>query len=133
MVGDVETLLDARTVAVVGLSPDPDRDSHRVAAYLQRHGYRVVPVNPNVDTVLDETAYPDLASVPFDIDLVDVFRRPEHLAAIVDEAIDKGARGIWTQLGVVDHAAAERARAAGLVVGEDRCIMVEHRMRRRAQ
>jgi predicted CoA-binding protein len=127
---DIDRLLDLRTVAVVGLSPDPARDSHRVARYLQAHDYRVIPVNPNVTSVLGEASYPDLGSVPSTVELVDVFRRSEHLAAIVDAAVKAGAKGIWTQLGVVDHAAAERARAAGLVVVEDRCIMVEHGRRR---
>ncbi|HEV3230988.1 MAG TPA: CoA-binding protein [Candidatus Dormibacteraeota bacterium] len=127
---DIDALLDARTVAVVGLSPDPGRASHEVAGYLRDHGYRIVPVNPNVEAVLGQRAYPSLAEVPFAVDLVDVFRRPEHLAGIVDEAIAKGVAGVWGQLGVVDQEAAARGRAAGLRVVMDRCLMVEHRRRR---
>jgi hypothetical protein len=129
-VDDIDALLDARTVAVVGLSPDPGRASHEVAGYLRDHGYRIVPVNPNVEAVLGQRAYPSLAEVPFAVDLVDVFRRPEHLAGIVDEAIAKGVAGVWGQLGVVDQEAAARGRAAGLRVVMDRCLMVEHRRRR---
>jgi len=128
---DVDALLDGTTIAIVGLSDRTTRDSYEVGAYLQRQGYRIVPVNPNVREVLGEKAYPSLANIPFAIDVVDVFRRPEHLAAVVDEAIAKGARGVWSQLGVVDEAAATRGRAAGLLVVMDRCIMVEHRRRRR--
>ena len=126
---DVDRLLDCKTVAVVGLSPDPGRASHEVAEYLQQVGYRVVPVNPNIDEVLGEKAYPDLLSVPFDIDVVDVFRRPEFLAGVMEQAIAKGVVGVWTQLGVVDEAAAERGRAAGLTVVMDRCMMVAHEHR----
>lgn len=126
---DIDVLLACHTVAVVGLSPDPARHSHEVAQYLQQHGYRVVPVNPNVDAVLGEQAYPSLGDIPFEVDAVDVFRRSEFLDAIVDGAIAKGVRGVWTQLGVVDEAAAERARAAGLAMVMDRCWMVEHARR----
>ena len=126
---DVAALLGTtRTWAVVGCSPDPWRDSHRVAAFLQRHGYRIVPVNPAVDgEILGERCHPSLEAVPGDvqIDVVDVFRRSEHAGAHVDEAIRRGARGVWLQLGVIDAAAAARARAAGLRVVMDRCPAIE--------
>jgi uncharacterized protein len=115
------------TWAVVGLSPDPRRDSHRIAAMLQRRGHRVVPVNPNVDEVLGERAYASLRELPADLrpDVVDVFRRAALAGPHVDEAIEAGARVVWMQLGVVDEAAAARARAAGLGVVMDRCPAIE--------
>jgi predicted CoA-binding protein len=128
---DVEALLAARTIAVVGLSDDPGRESHEVAEYLQDEGYRIVPVNPNIAETLGERSHPSLTQVPFRVDVVNVFRRPEHVAGIVDEAIAKGVQGIWCQIGVVDLEAAERARAAGLRVVMDRCIMSVHRRRAR--
>jgi predicted CoA-binding protein len=127
---DIDRLLDAKTVAVVGLSSNPARDSHRVAGYLQAHGYRVVPVNPNETEVLGEKAYPNLADVPFDIDVVDVFRRREHLKGVVEDAIEKGAWGVWGQEGVADNEAERIAGEAGLAFVMNRCIMVEHDRRR---
>lgn len=125
---DMRTLLTAaRTIAVVGLSDRPERDSHRVAAYLQAHGYTIFPVNPNVTEVLGRRAYASLLDVPAPVDIVNIFRRPEAVPAIVDEAIAIGARAVWMQLGIAHSAAAERARAAGMTVVSDRCIMVEHR------
>lgn len=117
----------ARTIAVVGLSRDPNRDSHRVAAYLQAQGYRVIPVNPAVKEVLGEKAYPDLASVPVPVDVVDVFRRVEAIPGIVDEAIAVKAKAVWMQLGLAHNAAAEKARGAGLAVVMNKCIMMQHR------
>lgn len=117
----------ARTIAVVGLSRDPNRDSHRVAAYLQAQGYRVIPVNPAVKEVLGEKAYPDLASVPVPVDVVDVFRRVEAIPGIVDEAIAVKAKAVWMQLGLAHNAAAEKARGAGLAVVMNKCIMAQHR------
>jgi predicted CoA-binding protein len=115
------------TWAVVGLSPDPRRDSHRIAALLQRRGKRVIPVNPAVGEVLGERAYPSLEAVPAEagIEVVDVFRRADRAGAHVDEAIAIGARAVWLQLGVVDEAAAQRARDAGLLVVMDRCPAIE--------
>ena len=127
---DIDRLLDARTVAVVGLSSDAARESYRIASYLQEHGYRVVPVNPNETEVLGEKAYASLADIPFDIDIVDVFRRREHLKGVVEDAIEKGAWGAWGQLGVADGAAEELAAGAGLAYVQNRCIMVEHDRRR---
>jgi predicted CoA-binding protein len=120
-------LSSARTIAVVGLSKNPERDSHRVAAYLQEHGYRVIPVNPAVDEVLGEKAYPDLVSVPVPIDIVDVFRKPEAIPGIVRDAIAAKAKAVWMQLGLADNPAAEKARAAGLAVVMSKCIMAQHR------
>ncbi len=111
-----------RTIAVVGLSPRPDRPSYAVARALQRFGYRIVPVRPAVAEVLGEKAYARLTDIPFPVDLVDVFRAPEHVPALVEEAIAIGAPAIWLQDGIVHEAAAERACAAGLTVVMDRCI-----------
>jgi predicted CoA-binding protein len=119
-------LTQYRTVAVVGLSDRPERDSHRVAAYLQRHGYRIIPVNPALTAVLGEKAYASLRDVPEKVEVVDVFRKPEAVPAIVDDAIAIGARALWLQDGVIHEAAAEKARAAGLLVVMDRCMLRDH-------
>jgi predicted CoA-binding protein len=121
-----EVLRTAHTIAVVGLSDKPDRDSYHVAGYLQRHGYRILPVNPSVQEVLGEKSYPTLHDVPEPVDLVDVFRRAEFVPEIVEAAIAVGAKAVWLQEGIVHAEAAERARAAGLVVVMDRCILKEH-------
>jgi predicted CoA-binding protein len=120
-------LTEYRTWAVVGCSPNAWRDSHDVAAFLQQAGYRVIPVNPQCDDdeILGERCYPDLASVPGPIDVVDIFRRSELAGAHVDEAIAVGAKAVWLQLGVIDEAAAARATAAGLDVVMDRCPKIE--------
>jgi len=126
---DVHHLLTAtRTWAVVGCSPDPSRDSNRIAALLQRRGYRVIPVNPVVEgELLGERCYARLDDIPASegVEVVDIFRRADQAGAHVDEAIATGASGVWMQLGVVDHGAAERARAAGLRVVMDRCPAIE--------
>jgi uncharacterized protein len=119
-------LANTRRIAVVGLSDQPDRPSHRVAAYLKAQGFRIFPVNPNVETVLEEPAWPSLREVPEAVDVVNVFRRPEAVPEIVEDAIAIGASVIWMQTGVVHEQAAETARAAGLKVVMDRCIMAEH-------
>jgi predicted CoA-binding protein len=125
---EVRALLrGARTVAVVGLSDKPQRDSYHVAAYLQQHGYRIIPVNPAVTEVLGEKAYARLEDVPEKIDVVDVFRRPEAVPEVVDAAIAVGARAVWLQEGVVHNAAADKARAAGLQVVQSKCMLKEHR------
>jgi predicted CoA-binding protein len=121
-----EILRTAHTVAVVGLSDKPDRDSYHVAGYLQRHGYRVIPVNPEVQEVLGEKAYAALQDVPEPIDVVNVFRRAEFVPEIAAAAAAVGARVLWLQEGVVHPAAAAAARAAGLQVVMDRCILKEH-------
>lgn len=119
-------LTTCRRIAVVGISSKPDRASNGVSRYMMRAGYEIVPVNPMETEVLGLTCYPDLASVPGDIDLVNIFRRTEDVPPVVEEAIARGAKAIWMQLGIVNEPAAERARAAGLAVVMDRCLMVEH-------
>jgi uncharacterized protein len=121
-----DLLAASRTIAVVGHSDKPYRDSYGVAQYLRQAGYTVYAVNPHLRTVAGGPAYPNLRQLPEQIDIVDVFRRAEHLSQIVEDAIAIGARVVWGQFGVVDPAAAERAQAAGLVVVMDRCIKVEH-------
>ncbi len=118
-------LTGTRTWAVIGLSPDPSRDSHRIAALLQRQGLRVIPVNPAVEAVLGERAYASLGEVPGRVDVVDIFRRADQAGVHVDEAIAAGAGAIWMQLGVIDEAAALRARDAGLDVVMNRCPAIE--------
>ena len=124
-----QVLAKTKTIAVVGLSSNPAKPSHYVASYLQKHGYRIVPVNPNYAEVLGEICYPSLRQIPDEhkIDLVNIFRRSDAVPPIVEEAIHIGAKGIWMQEGVVHSAAAERARQAGLWVVMDRCLMVGHR------
>ena len=120
-------LQQARTIAVVGISAKPDRPSHEVAHYLQRAGYTIIPVNPAYEEVLGQKCYPSLHEVPGKIDLVDVFRKPAEVMAVVDEAIAVGAGSVWLQLGVIAPDAADKAAAAGLKVVSDRCTKIEHR------
>ncbi len=132
MVGDErlrEILSTARTIAVVGLSDKPERDSNEVARYLKSVGYRIVPVNPLLTEVLGERAYPSLAALPPElaVDVVDIFRRSEEVPPIVEQAIARGVKVAWMQLGVRHPAAAENGRSHGLTVVEDQCIMVAHR------
>ena len=122
-----DILEKSKIIAVVGLSPKPERDSHEVAKYLQDQGYRIVPVNPRADTILGEKSYPDLASIPGKVDVVDIFRRSDDVPPVVDQAIDIGAKAVWMQLGIVNEDAAAKAREAGLGVVMDRCMLVEHR------
>ena len=123
----IQRILDeCRTIAVVGLSSDSWRPSNSVSAYMRRSGYTVIPVNPNETEVFGERAYPDLASVPSKIDLVDVFRRSDEAGKDVDDAIAVGAKAVWLQEGVIDKAAAQRAFEAGLLVVMDRCWLKEH-------
>ena len=117
---------ECRIIAVVGLSSDPMRPSHDVSSYMQRRGYRVIPVNPNETEVLGEKAYPALADVPEKIDLVDIFRRSDEAGKAVDEAIAVGAKAVWLQDGVIDNEAAQRALDAGLLVVMDRCWLRDH-------
>jgi len=122
-----ELLSRSLAIAVVGCSPDPARDIHRIAKLLIDKGHRVIPVNPNVTRVLDRRCYPSLSAVPDPIDMVDIFRSSDQVAPIVDEAITIGARIIWMQLGVIDARAAATARAAGVTVIMDRCPAIEYR------
>jgi predicted CoA-binding protein len=122
-----DILEKSKVIAVVGLSPKPERDSHEVAKYLQDQGYRIVPVNPRADTILGEKSYPDLASIPEKVDVVDIFRRSDDVPPVVDQAIAIGAKAVWMQLGIVNEGAAAKAREAGLGVVMDRCMLVEHR------
>jgi predicted CoA-binding protein len=127
--GNIKGLLErSRTIAVLGVSNKPERDSHRVAAYLQQVGYRMIPVNPILEEVLGQTCYPDLASIPddIDVDIVDVFRRAEFIPEFVEDAIERGARAVWLQLGISHPEAEQRALEAGLEVISNRCIKVEH-------
>ena len=121
-----EILKNSRTIAVVGLSPKPDRPSYGVARYLQGQGYRIIPVNPGAQEVLGEKAYPNLSAIPERVDVVDIFRKPEDVLPVVEEAIKIGAKYIWMQEGIVNDQAAQKARRAGLAVVMDRCMSVEH-------
>ena len=126
-----ELLQQAKTIAVVGLSDSPMRISHDVSAYMQRQGYRIIPVNPNIASSLGEKSYPTLSDVPEKIDLVNVFRRSVFVPEIVDEVIRLKLPALWLQEGVIHEEAAEKARQAGIFVVMDRCILKEHRARNR--
>lgn len=127
----ISRILDeCRTIAVVGLSSSSSRPSHGVAGYMQRAGYRVIPVNPNETEILGEKSYASLGDVPDKIDLVDIFRRSDEAGAAVDQAIATGAKAVWLQEGVIDYEAAQRALDAGLLVVMDRCWLKDH-MRRK--
>lgn len=115
-----------RRIAVVGISARPERDSHHVASYLRQAGYDIVPINPALAQWEDLPCYPDLRAAPGPIEVVDIFRRSSEVGPIVDDAIAIGARAVWMQIGVIDEAAAERARAAGLLVVMNRCTLREH-------
>lgn len=121
-----EILSEAKSIAIVGLSDKPERDSYQVGSYLKEHGYRIIPVNPTRDEILGEKSHRKLADVPEPIDIVDIFRRIEELPAVVDEAIMVGAKVVWMQLGLAHHVSAEKARAAGLRVVQSKCIKAEH-------
>jgi hypothetical protein len=126
---DIEAALNMRRVAIMGLSSNPAKPSFTVGHYLQRRGYEVVPVNPTETEVLGEKAYASLADLPEPPEVVDVFRRADHLPQIVDEAIAAGAKAVWFQLGIVNEEAARKAREAGLIVVMDRCMKIESSMR----
>ena len=114
-------------IAMVGLSPDPNRPSHRVAKYLINHGYKVIPVNPDAQEILGARSYSNMSSIPEHIEIVDIFRRSEEVMPIVDEAIKIGAKVVWMQEGVINEEAASKARDAGLLVVMDRCMLKEHK------
>ncbi len=129
-IDDDKTITDilktARTIAVVGASPKPWRDSSRIAQVLMEEGYEVFPVNPNYPEVLGKKCYPDLKSIPSKVDIVDIFRNPEQVEEIIDDAIEVKAKTVWMQLGVVNAQAARKAEQAGLQVVMDHCIAVDH-------
>ncbi|MEA3330524.1 MAG: CoA-binding protein [Campylobacterota bacterium] len=117
-----------KTIAVVGLSPNPEKDSHIVPKYLQEHGYKIVPIYPKEETILGEKVYRSLLEIPFDVDMVNIFRKPAALDAVADACIQKGSvKVFWAQKGIVNNAAAEKARDAGMTVVQNMCSMVEHR------
>ena len=122
----VERILQLHRIAVVGISADPSRPSHEVASYLRRVGYEILPVNPGLTNWEGLACHPNLTAVPPPVEVVDIFRRSDQVGPIVDEAIAIGARAIWMQMGVIDEAAAARARAAGLLVVMDLCMLREH-------
>jgi predicted CoA-binding protein len=124
-------LRQSKTIAVVGLSNSPLRPSHGVSAYMQTHGYRIIPVNPQIKGSLGEKAYPSLLDVPEKIDIVNIFRRPEFVAEVVDQAIKLKVPAVWMQEGVFNEPAAKKARDAGITVIMDRCILKEHQARSR--
>jgi len=124
-----EILQRAKTIAVVGLSANPLRPSHGVAAYLQAQGYHIIPVNPQIEAALGEKAYPSLLDVPEKVDIVNIFRRPEFVEEVVDQAIRLGVPTVWMQEEVIHEKAAQKARHAGIFVVMDRCILLEHRTR----
>jgi predicted CoA-binding protein len=124
-----DLLKRSKIIAVVGLSDNPLRPSHGVSAYLQSQGYRIIPVNPEIESSLGEKAYPSLLEVPEKIDIVDIFRRPEFVEEIVDQAIQLKVPAVWMQEDVIHEKAAEKARKAGILVVMDRCILKEHRAR----
>ena len=125
MLGDPP--LQPRTIAVIGLADNPNKPSNYVPAYMQKQGYRILPINPTVETVLGEKAYPSLADLPVKPDVVNVFRLPKFIPAIVDQMLSLGLKNIWVQQGIINAEAAARAEAGGIHVVMDRCIMIEHR------
>jgi predicted CoA-binding protein len=123
----IEKILSYKNIAVVGISDNPERPSRYVAFFLQEHGYNIIPVNPNLKEWEGKKCYPDLLSIPSKVDVVDIFRRPEFVPPIVDEAIRIKARAVWMQEGIVNEEAAAKARDAGIEVVMDRCMMKEYR------
>jgi predicted CoA-binding protein len=125
-----QILATSKTIAVVGLSDKPDRPSHTIPAYLQRQGYRIIPVNPNLAEALGEKAYTNLREIPVPVDVVEIFRRADDVPPIVEDAITIGAKIVWMQLGIVNETAAARAESAGLTVVMDTCMGATHRLLR---
>ena len=124
---EIKAILEKyKTVAIVGLSPKPERDSYKVAKYLKENHYRIVPVIPGQKEILREKSYPNLKAIPFPIDVVDIFRKPEAIPPVVDDAIEIGAKVVWMQLGLAHNQAADKARKAGLGVVMSKCIKIEH-------
>jgi hypothetical protein len=127
MTPEEKLLRESKVIAVVGISPKPDRPSSQVASYLREKGYKIIPVNPGFSEIRGEKCYPSLSAVPEPVDIVDVFRASDYVGPIVEEAIAKKVRAVWLQLGVVNEQAAARAASAGLQVVMDKCLMMEHR------
>ena len=123
----VETILNYKNIAVVGISDNPERPSYDVASFLEKHGYNIIPVNPSLAEWKGKKSYPDLKSIPEKVDVVDIFRRPEAVPPIVDEAIAIKAKAVWMQLGIVNEEAAAKARAAGIEVVMDKCMKIEYK------
>jgi predicted CoA-binding protein len=123
----IRSMLAGKTIAVIGLSEDPAKPSHYVSAYMQQHGYKIYPINPSIPEVLGERSYASLSELPIKPGIVDVFRLPKFIPAIVDEMLQLGLKNLWVQQGIVNLEAATRAEAGGIHVVMDRCIMVEHR------
>ena len=126
---EIKEIFDSvKTIAILGLSPDETKDSHKVAKYLKEAGYTIIPVYPKEETILGEKVYRSLLEIPFDVDMVDIFRKPDALGAIADACIEKGnVKVFWTQKGIVNNAAAQKAEDAGMKVVQSHCSMVEHR------
>jgi predicted CoA-binding protein len=123
---DIDSVLTQyRTVAIIGASADPQRPSYRVADFLQKEGYRIIPVTPKSGEILGEKVYPDLSSIPIPVDVVDIFRRTQEIPPVVEEAISIGAKAVWMQEGLINEEAAEKAKKAGLIVVMDRCMRKE--------
>jgi predicted CoA-binding protein len=133
MLGLAGSQAQPRTLAVVGFSDNPFKPSHSVSEYMQQHGYRILPVNPSLAAALGETSYASLRELPVKPDVVNVFRLPQYIPAIVDEMIELGLKNLWVQLGIHNPAAAARAEQAGIRVVMDRCILIEHRRLRRVR
>ena len=123
---NIETILNYKNIAVVGISDNPERPSYDVASFLEEHGYNIIPVNPTLTEWKGKKCYPDLKSIPVKVDVVDIFRRPEAIPPIVDEAITIKAKAVWMQLGIVNEEAAAKARAAGIEVVMDKCMKIEY-------
>lgn len=123
-----QILKTVKTIAVIGLSPDADKDSHKVARYLQEKGYKIVPVYPKEETILGEQVYRTLAEIPFVVDMADMFRKPEVADEVVEASIKRGdIKAVWLQKGIVNNGALEKAKAAGMLAVQNKCVMVEHR------
>ena len=123
---ETKILNQYHTVAIVGVSPNPERPSYGVASYLMEHGYKVIPVNPHAPVILGNTSYPDLSSIPEKVEVVDIFRKSKEVVPIVEEAIKIGVKVVWMQEGVINEEAAAKARDAGLLVVMDKCMLKEH-------
>lgn len=122
----IKQILDYKTIAMVGLSPKPERPSYGVAQYMLEHGYIIIPVNPGHEEILGQTSYPSLADIPVPVDIVDVFRRPEHTVPVAEDAVAMGAKAFWLQLGIVNDQALQVAEKGGLLTVQNRCIKIEH-------